>query len=146
MTRVLRVGGRILLTDYEPGPARPARGWVTRAVIAVSELAADRSHRRNYRDFMAHGGLPPLLAAQRLSVDQRRVVAGGAIGLYLAGSQGPAGTTPGPRHRMCHEHEPASARPIACPRRSSKNISRIYKGWELEFTIPSKAHNDLDRT
>ena len=93
MKRVLRAGGRILLTDYEPGPARPGRGWVTKAVIAVSELAADRGHRRNYHDFMARGGLPPLLAARGLSVDQRRVVAGGAIGLYLAGIQGPDGTT-----------------------------------------------------
>jgi ubiquinone/menaquinone biosynthesis C-methylase UbiE len=96
MKRVLRAGGRILLTDYEPGPARPGRGWVTKAVIAVSELAADRSHRRNYHDFMAHGGLPTLLAVQQLAVDQRRVVSGGAIGLYLVGIHDPAGAAQGP--------------------------------------------------
>lgn len=48
---------------------------------------------------MAHGGLPPLLAAQGLPVDQRRVVAGAAIGLYLAGIQGPTGPRPGPDTR-----------------------------------------------
>lgn len=83
MKRVLRPGGRILLVDFEAGPARPVRGWITRGVIAVSEVAAGRRHHRSYRDFMAHGGLPPLLDAQGLSVDQHRIVSGGAIGLYL---------------------------------------------------------------
>lgn len=96
MTRVLRASGRVLLTDYEPGTARPGRGWLTKAVIAISELAAGRSHRRNYHDFMAHGGLPALLAAQGLTVDQRRVVSGGAIGLYLVGTQDRDTAVPGP--------------------------------------------------
>lgn len=91
MKRVLRAGGRILLTDFEPGPVRPPRGWVTRGIIAASELAAGRGHHRNYHDFMAHGGLPPLLAAHGLLVDHRRVVSGGAIGLYLAGTRDSAG-------------------------------------------------------
>jgi hypothetical protein len=43
---------------------------------------------------MAHGGLPRLLAAQQLAVDQRRVVSGGAIGLYLAGIHHPAWAAP----------------------------------------------------
>lgn len=83
MKRVLRPGGRILLIDFATGHARPVRGWISRAVIAASELAAGRRHHSSYRDFMAHGGLPPLLDAQELSVDQRRIVSGGAIGLYL---------------------------------------------------------------
>ena len=83
MKRVLRPGGRMLLIDFEAGPVRPVRGGITRGIIAASEVAAGRSHHRNYRDFMAHGGLPPLLEAQELAVDQRRIVSGGAIGLYL---------------------------------------------------------------
>ncbi len=83
MKRLLRPGGRILLIDFEPGRVRPVRGWVTRGIIAASEVAAGRRHHRNYRDFMAHGGLPPLLDAQGLSVGQRKIVSGGAIGLYL---------------------------------------------------------------
>lgn len=91
MKRVLRPGARILLVDFEAGPARPVRGWITRGIIAASEVAAGRRHHRNYRDFMAQGGLPPLLDAQRLAVDQHRIVSGGAIGLYLLHSQDPTG-------------------------------------------------------
>jgi ubiquinone/menaquinone biosynthesis C-methylase UbiE len=83
MWRVLQPGGRMLLIDYEAGPVRPVRGWITKGVIVASEVAGGRSHHRNYRDFVAHGGLPPLLEAQRISVSQRRIVSGGAIGLYL---------------------------------------------------------------
>ncbi len=83
MKRVLRPGGSILLIDFEAGPVRPVRGWITRGVITASEVAAGRSHHRNYRDFMAKGGLPPLLDAQGISVSQRRIVSGGAIGMYL---------------------------------------------------------------
>jgi ubiquinone/menaquinone biosynthesis C-methylase UbiE len=92
MTRVLRPGGRMLLIDYEAGPVRPVRGWITRGIIAAVEVAAGRSHHRNYRDFMAHGGLPPLLEAQGISVSQRRIVSGGAIGLYLLHTSDPEGT------------------------------------------------------
>ncbi len=83
MKRVLRPGGSILLIDFEAGPVRPVRGWITKGVIAVTEVAAGRSHHRNYRDFMAHGALPPLLEARGISVIQRKIVSGGAIGLYL---------------------------------------------------------------
>ncbi len=83
MKRVLRPGGRMLLIDFEAGRPRPVRGWVTRGVIAASEVAAGRSHHRNYHDFLARGGLPPLLDAQRLSIGQRKIVSGGAIGVYL---------------------------------------------------------------
>ena len=86
--RVLRPGGRVLLTDFEAGPVRPGRGWVAKGIIAASETAAGRSHHRNSRHFIAHGGLPPLLDAQGFSVDQRRIAGGGAIGLYLALPQG----------------------------------------------------------
>lgn len=83
MKRVLRRGGRILLIDFETGPLRPVRGWIGRGIIVASEVAAGRQHHRNYRDFIARGGLRPLLEAQELCVDQRRIVSGGAIGLYL---------------------------------------------------------------
>ncbi len=83
MKRVLRPDGRMLLIDFEAGPVRPLRGWITKAVIAISESAAGRQHHRNYRNFMASGGLPTLLGDRGLSVDQRRIVSGGAIGVYL---------------------------------------------------------------
>lgn len=83
MSRVLRPEGRILLIDFEAGPVRPLRGWITKGVITLSEMAAGREHHRNYRDFMRRGGLHGLLESGDFSLDQRRVVSGGAIGLYL---------------------------------------------------------------
>ncbi len=80
---MLRPGGRILLIDFEAGPVRPVRGGISKGVITASEVAAGRSHHRNYRDFMAHGGPPSLLEVHGISVSQRRIVSGGAIGLYL---------------------------------------------------------------
>lgn len=95
MKRVLRPGGRVLLIDFEAGPVTSLRGWVSKGIIAASEVAAGRGHHRNYRDFMAHGGLPPLLDAHGLSVGQRKIVSGGAIGLYLLHAQDSAQTSPG---------------------------------------------------
>ncbi len=87
MKRVLRPDGRMLLIDFQVGPVRPLRGWLTKAVIATSESAAGRQHHRNYRNFMASGGLPTLFGERGLSVDQRRIVSGGAIGVYLVRPQ-----------------------------------------------------------
>ncbi len=83
MKRVLRPDGRMLVIDFEVGPVRPLRGWITKVVIAISESAAGRHHHRNYRNFMVSGGLPTLLGDRGLSVDQCRIVSGGAIGVYL---------------------------------------------------------------
>jgi len=87
MKRVLRPDGRMLVIDFEVGPVRPPRGWITKAVIAISESAAGRYHHRNYRNFMVSGGLPTLLGDRGLSVDQCRIVSGGAIGVYLVHPQ-----------------------------------------------------------
>ena len=87
MKRVLRPDGRMLLIDFEVGPVRPLRGWITKAVIAISELAAGRHHHRNYRNFMASGGLPTLLGDRGLLVDRCKIVSGGAIGVYLVRPQ-----------------------------------------------------------
>ena len=83
MKRVLRHDGRILLIDFEVGTVRPLRGWVTRSVIAISEMAAGRDHHHHYREFMMRGGLPGLLRDRGFTLVRRRVVSGGAIALYL---------------------------------------------------------------
>ena len=82
--RVLRPKGRILVIDFHAGPPRrSARGLLNRAFILASELGAGREHFRNYRSFIAAGGIPGLAAAGGLTVERRRLAAGGNVGIYL---------------------------------------------------------------
>lgn len=81
--RVLRDNGHILLIDFHAGPARPLKGWFTKPFVFLSEVLAGRRHFRNYRHFISIGGLPKLIDEARLSVVQKKVVAGGAMALYL---------------------------------------------------------------
>ncbi len=87
MKRVLKPGGRMLLIDFHPGPIRPLQGWVTKLIITVSEIAAGREHFRNYRQFMATKGLPPLIAEHHLVIDKQRIVSGGALAAFLLSAQ-----------------------------------------------------------
>lgn len=84
MARVLKEAGSILLIDFRPGPVQPPQGWISKAIILLSELAAGREHFGNYRGFMANGGLSTLAAQHSLSVDKRRVLAGGTFAIYVA--------------------------------------------------------------
>jgi ubiquinone/menaquinone biosynthesis C-methylase UbiE len=83
MKRVLKDSGRILLIDYHPGPVRPLKEWLTKLIILVSEVAAGREHFGNYRHFMSTKGLPTLITEHALVVEEQRVVAGGALALFL---------------------------------------------------------------
>jgi ubiquinone/menaquinone biosynthesis C-methylase UbiE len=83
MKRVLRPDGRILLIDFHAGRARFPKGWLTRPVIFLSELAAGRRHFRNYRHFMSIRGLPGLIEASGLAQEQVKLVAGGTLALHL---------------------------------------------------------------
>jgi len=81
--RVLKGDGRILFIDFHAGRPRPMKGWLTKLVILLSEVAAGRRHFRNYRHFMAIGGLPALIADSQLSIEKEKVVAGDTLALYL---------------------------------------------------------------
>ena len=81
--RTCKQHGRILLIDFHPGPVRPFKGWINKGIIFVVELAAGRDHFRNYRDFISKDGLTGLVSSHKLSVDQKKIVAGGNIALYL---------------------------------------------------------------
>ncbi len=83
MKRALKKRGRILLIDFHPGPIHSFRGWLTRLIILLSEVAAGREHFRNYRQFMAIKGLPTLITEHTLVVKQQRIVSGGALALFL---------------------------------------------------------------
>jgi ubiquinone/menaquinone biosynthesis C-methylase UbiE len=83
MKRVLKNSGRILLIDFHPGPIRPFKGWLTKLIIFLSEVAAGREHFRNYRHFMTIKGLPALITEHALVVEKQRIVSGGALALFL---------------------------------------------------------------
>lgn len=83
MKRVLKADGRILLIDFHAGPALPLKGWITKPIIFLSEVAAGRRHFRNYRNFISIRGLPTLIEENRLTEEQRKVVAGGTLALHL---------------------------------------------------------------
>lgn len=83
MKRVVKRSGRILLIDFHPGKPRPFRGWLFKAIILLSEVAAGRRHFRCYRHFMASGGLPALIEGSNLAVELERIVGEGNMALYL---------------------------------------------------------------
>ena len=83
MARVVKRGGRILLIDYRPGPVRIPDGWLARAFIHMIEIAAGREHFRNFRDFLAGGGVPGLARSPVLTTEKTEIFGGGNLGAYL---------------------------------------------------------------
>ncbi|MBA7589801.1 2-methoxy-6-polyprenyl-1,4-benzoquinol methylase, mitochondrial [subsurface metagenome] len=83
MKRVLKADGHILFIDFHTGPARPLKGWLTKPIIFLAEVAAGRRHFRNYRHFISIRGLPTLIEESQLMEKQRIVVAGGTLALHL---------------------------------------------------------------
>jgi ubiquinone/menaquinone biosynthesis C-methylase UbiE len=92
MRRVLKEDGRVLFIDFNPGRIEPFQGWFSKAIIVLSEVAAGRDHFRNYRHFMANGGLSTLATQHDLRVENQRILAGGTFAICLA-SQEPANET-----------------------------------------------------
>ena len=81
--RVTKKSGRFLLIDYYPGPLRFPWGWFYTIVTFFLEMLAGREHFRNYRDFMATGGMQTLIAENDLTIDKKKIAGGGIAGLYL---------------------------------------------------------------
>jgi ubiquinone/menaquinone biosynthesis C-methylase UbiE len=81
--RVMKNEGWILLIDYQPGPFSFPKGWLAKTVITLFEVTAGGEHLRNYRDFLAHDGLPALIARHQLAVKKKLIVGGGSLGLFL---------------------------------------------------------------
>ena len=81
--RVLKTDGHILFVDYHTRHIRPVKGWLTKLIIVLAEIAAGRSHFRNYRHFISIGGLPRLIEEGQLVQKKNKVVADGNIALYL---------------------------------------------------------------
>jgi hypothetical protein len=83
MKRTLKAQGRLLLIDYHPGSLRFPKGWLLKAIITASEIAAGGEHYRNFRQFMANDGLPALIAAHHLKIEQQKIVSGGNMALFV---------------------------------------------------------------
>ena len=81
--RVTKKSGRFLAIDYYSGAARFPKGWLYKTVILFLEILVGRKHFRNYRDFMAMGGLETLIAKNGLIIDKKTITGGGTVGLYL---------------------------------------------------------------
>lgn len=84
MVRVVKESGRILLIDFQPGPAQPFQGWISKIIITFSEIAAGKQHFQNYRHFMATGGLSALITQQNLTLEKQQILAGGTFANFLA--------------------------------------------------------------
>jgi ubiquinone/menaquinone biosynthesis C-methylase UbiE len=83
MIRVSKPKGHILVTDFHPGPIRFPKGWMYKSIALVFEIAAGREHFKNYRQFLANGGLLGLITGYRLNVEKKKIVSGGNLGLFL---------------------------------------------------------------
>ena len=81
--RVLKSDGRLLLIDFHPGPYEPWQGWISKTIIFFSEIAAGRVHFKNYRQFMATGGLEPLLSQHQMKAEKQSILAGGTFAVCL---------------------------------------------------------------
>ncbi len=85
--RTLKEDGRILLIDFHPGPIRPFRGWKYKSIITLAEIMAGRRHFKNYRDFMAHKGLPGLISSHGFFIVKEKIVGGGNMTLLVLSSE-----------------------------------------------------------
>lgn len=84
MVRVAKPGGRMLVIDFRFGTLRGWKGQALRRLLPVIERFA--GHYREYQDFRAGAGVPPLLAAAGLNIEREKIVAGGNLALYVIGT------------------------------------------------------------
>jgi len=81
--RILKEDGRMLLIDFHAGKPRLFKGWYSKLVIILSEIAAGRKHFRNYRQFISIGGLPDLIRRSQLMIEKSRIAGNNTLALYL---------------------------------------------------------------
>ena len=81
MMRVATPVGRLLVTEFHPGPWRMPKGCVYRAISRVAETVA--RHQDRSAAFLAAGGIPGLTTRLGLRIEQSKVVAGGNMALYV---------------------------------------------------------------
>lgn len=80
MIRVVRPGGKILLIDFH---FTEHSSWFARTVIRLIEWHAGGEHYRNFRSFMAEGGIRPLFEDLSLHIEAIEYAGMGAIGIFV---------------------------------------------------------------
>ena len=83
MIRVLRKDGRLLLTDFSPGPYPFPMGWITRMGNLIMELIAGQEHFKNGIDFLKRGGLMSLINLYPLTIERSVNASAGNITFLL---------------------------------------------------------------
>lgn len=82
MARVTSASGQLVLIDYRIGSLR-FKGWIARTVSAVAERIAGSEHHRNWRTYMATGGMPGEVERLGLHVTREKIAAGGNMAIWL---------------------------------------------------------------
>jgi len=83
LSEMARVAPRILVIDHHPVHDGSLRARAIRALVSGIERIAGGEHYRNYRAFLASGGLPALAAEAGLAVTATALQASGTTGVYL---------------------------------------------------------------
>ena len=81
--RVMKDSGRILITDFHPGPLKPIKGWFYKIIINIAEFIAGGEHFKNSRQYLASGGIPALIDACQLHIEDYKIVSGGNYGIFI---------------------------------------------------------------
>ena len=90
MVRVMKTRGRLLLVDFHSGSICFPQGYLYKAIIPFFEISAGKEHFRNYRNFLAKGGLPPLIERNNLHIEKSKILGGGNLSLFTATKINPA--------------------------------------------------------
>ncbi len=80
MVRVVRPGGKILLIDFH---FTEHSSWFSRTVIRLIEWQAGGEHYRNFRSFIAEGGIRPLFEGLHVNIEALQYAGMGAIGIFV---------------------------------------------------------------
>lgn len=81
--RVLRPEGRLLLIDHNFGPYTFPNGYFQLLATEFLQRLVGGEKHANYCDFKSRGGLDPLIAEAKYSVDKKVLTQGGAAVVYL---------------------------------------------------------------
>ena len=82
LARVIRPGGLVVIADYDPEGAASA---FTRSSLFAIERLAGGDHYRNYRDYMASGGIVPLLEDAGLHTRRHLPIHSGGGAIWVCG-------------------------------------------------------------